>query len=204
VALVGAAREIEPSLGIKLLADLKTVFDTSTLDTLPTATVLSRLIDLPESPWGDLKGKPINDRTLARRLRQYGVKSKKLRVGDTTAMGYAREDLVDVWLRYLPLSPTEAEQAEQASKNGDFSCSGYDHVPDSKRNTPSERNGKSSIGSSIVPDVPDVPLVRGNGGEAPSDDLAIPAFLERCREQDPDRLCALGPGGEGDSLDDLK
>ena len=203
VALVGAARDAEPSLGIKLLADLKTVFGTSTLDALPTATILSRLIDLPESPWCDLKGKPINDRTLARRLRQYGVKSKKLRVGDTTAMGYAQEDLVDVWLRYLPLSPPEAEQAEQGPKNGDFSCSGYDHVPDSKRNTPSERNGKSSIGSSIVPDVPDVPLVRGNGEGAPGDDLAIPAFLDRSRKQDPDRLCPLGPGGEGDSLDDL-
>ena len=170
VALVGAAREIEPSLGIRLLTDLKTIFDSSTLTAIATATILSRLVDLPESPWGDLKGRQINDRILARRLRQYGVKSKKLRVGDTTAMGYAREDLADVWLRYLPLSPTEAEQAEQAEqgpKNGDFSCSGYDHVPDSKRNTPSERNGKSSIGSSIVPDVPDVPLVRGNWGRGP-------------------------------------
>src|SRR5262249_15703200 len=121
-------------------------------------------------------------------------------------MGYAREDLADVWLRYLPLSPTEAEQAEQAEqgpKNGDFSCSGYDHVPDSKRNTPSERNGKSSIGSSIVPDVPDVPLVRGNGGEAPGAELAIPAFLEVANRKVPlDRRPALGP--EGDSLDDLQ
>jgi hypothetical protein len=41
------------------------VFDTSTLDALPTATILSRLIDLPESPWGDLRGKPITDRVLA-------------------------------------------------------------------------------------------------------------------------------------------
>jgi hypothetical protein len=206
VALVGAAREIEPSLGIRLLTDLKTIFDSSTLTAIATATILSRLVDLPESPWGDLKGRQINDRILARRLRQYGVKSKKLRVGDTTAMGYAREDLADVWLRYLPLSPTEAEQAEQAEqgpKNGDFSCSGYDHVPDSKRNTPSERNGKSSIGSSIVPDVPDVPLVRGNGGEAPGDDLAIPAFLEVANRKVPlDRRPALGP--EGDSLDDLQ
>ena len=45
---------------------------------------------------------------------------------------------------------------------------------------------------------------RGNGGEAPSDDLAIPAFLDRNRKQDPDRLCPLGPGGDGDSLDDLQ
>src|SRR5262249_6329204 len=143
VALVGAAREIEPSLGIKLLADLKAVFDTSTLDALPTAVILTRLIALPESPWGDLKGKPINDRTLARRLRQYGVRSRKIRVGDTTAQGYTREDLADVWPRYLPYSPAEAEQAEQAEQgpeNGGFSCSGQQDVPDTERNTPSNRN----------------------------------------------------------------
>jgi len=65
VELIGAARDAEPSLGIRLLADVRTLFDASTLDPLPTATILSRLIELPESPWGDLKGKPINDRTLA-------------------------------------------------------------------------------------------------------------------------------------------
>src|SRR5215469_10752349 len=59
LALVGAARDAEPSLGIKLLADLKTLFDASTLDAMPTATILSRLVDLPESPWGDLKGRQI-------------------------------------------------------------------------------------------------------------------------------------------------
>src|SRR5215475_6858575 len=62
----------------------------------------------------------------------------------------------------------------------------------------------SSTESNTVADVADVALVRGNGGEAPSDDLAIPAFLDRNRKQDPDRLCPLGPGGDGDSLDDLQ
>src|SRR5262249_25415531 len=101
---------------IRLLTDLKTIFDSSTLTAIPTATILSRLVDLPESPWGDLKGRQINDRILARRLRQYGVKSKKLRVGDTTAMGYAREDLVDVWLRYLPLSPEKRNKQNKRNK----------------------------------------------------------------------------------------
>src|SRR5262249_27514764 len=168
VELIGAARDAEPSLGIRLLTDLKAVFDTSTLAALPTATILSRLIDLPESPWGDLKGKAITDRTLARGLRQYGVKSKKLRVGDATAMGYARDDLVDAWLRYLPSSPAEAEQAEQAEQasqiNG-FPCSGSEDVPDSQQNPPSDRNGNSSMKSTRIPDVPDVPLVAGNRGD---------------------------------------
>src|SRR5262245_26102669 len=73
VLLVGAVRYAEPSLGIRLLADLKVLCDTSTLDALATAVILERLTNLPETPWGDLKGKPISDRVLAKRLRQYGV-----------------------------------------------------------------------------------------------------------------------------------
>jgi hypothetical protein len=185
--LVGAAKEAEPSLGIRLLADLKAVFDTSTLDALPTATILSRLIDLPESPWGDLRGKPITDRVLANRLRQYGIKSTTIRVGDSTPKGYARADLIDVWVRYLsPCSPPEAQQAQhpqQTAENGGFSnanvADGADsernigatnatdlgNVADTKRNTPSERNGNSSMKSPPVADVADVADVRGNGGE---------------------------------------
>jgi hypothetical protein len=223
VALVGAARDAEPSLGIKLLADLKTLFDASTLDAMPTEVILSRLTELPESPWGDLGGKPINDRKLGRRLREYGVKSKVIRVGDRTPRGYLREDLQDAWLRYLPAhDAAEAQQAQQVQREpgtGGFSqknvaqteenerngsATSATDVADGKRNSPPERNGNISTKSSIVVDVADVALMRGNGGEAPGDDLAIPAFLDRSRKQDPDRLCPLGPGGDGDSLDDFK
>jgi hypothetical protein len=82
VALVGASRDAEPSLGLRLLADLRTIFSTSTLVAMPTATLLTRLVDLPESPWGDLRGKPIADRELSKRLRQYGIKSRDVHVGD--------------------------------------------------------------------------------------------------------------------------
>jgi len=90
--LVGAAKEAEPSLGVRLLADLKTVFDKRGEDKLATLVVLTDLISLPESPWGDLKGKPITDRTLASKLRQYGVKSRDIYVQDRALKGYTRED----------------------------------------------------------------------------------------------------------------
>jgi hypothetical protein len=180
LALVGAARDAEPSLGIKLLADLKTLFDASTLDAMPTEVILSRLTELPESPWGDLGGKPINDRKLGRRLREYGVKSRAIRVGDKTPRGYLREDLQDAWLRYLPaLDAAEAQQAQQAQqglgtggssqenvaeteeneRNG--SATSATDVADSKRNSPSERNGNNPTKSSAVADVVDVALVPG-------------------------------------------
>src|SRR5262249_62039961 len=93
------------------------LFDASTLDAMPTEVILSRLTELPESPWGDLGGKPINDRKLGRRLREYGVKSKVIRVGDRTPRGYLREDLQDAWLRYLPAhDAAEAQQAQQVQR----------------------------------------------------------------------------------------
>jgi Protein of unknown function (DUF3631) len=173
VALVGAAKDAEPSLGLRLLADLKTVFDTSTLEALPTAVILARLIALPESPWGDLRGRPITDRTLASKLRQYGVRSRDIRIDDKSSplKGYAKADLHDAWLRYLsPCNPTEARQARQARhtpENGGFSQENIADVADGERDGPSERDRNNSMKSSPVAHVADVADVRGNGGSEP-------------------------------------
>jgi Protein of unknown function (DUF3631) len=79
-ALVAAAREIEPSLNIRLLADLRTVFGEE--EVLSTKTILRELCLIEDAPWKDLKGKPLSDAQLARRLRQYGVKSRTIRLDD--------------------------------------------------------------------------------------------------------------------------
>jgi hypothetical protein len=53
VSLVSDAKEAEPSLGIKLLADLQTVFGDAGL--MSTTAILKALHELTESPWNDLK-----------------------------------------------------------------------------------------------------------------------------------------------------
>ena len=78
VALVAVAREVEPSLNIRLLADLRTVFGKQTQ--LTHKTILAELRRLEDAPWGDLKGKPLSDNQLARRLRNYDVKSEDVRI----------------------------------------------------------------------------------------------------------------------------
>lgn len=99
VALVADTKDLEPSPGIRLLSDLRAVFGSS--DELPSKAILQALHALEEAPWADIKGKPLNERGLASRLRQYNVRSKTVRIGTTTPKGYARADLVDVWARYL-------------------------------------------------------------------------------------------------------
>ena len=110
VALVMLAREASPSLGVRLLSDLRKIFGQE--EAKFTTTLLQALIDLPESPWADLKGKPLNDRGLSKRLEPYGIHPKNVRIGDTVLRGYARADMHDAWARYL--QPPEALQALQA------------------------------------------------------------------------------------------
>jgi hypothetical protein len=110
VSLVSLSKESTPSLGIRLLQDLHAVFDSG--DVLSTKTILDLLLSVTESPWGDLKGKPLNDSGLAHRLREYGVKSRQVRIGGWTGKGYVRADLTDAWERYLPPPPHRAETDE--------------------------------------------------------------------------------------------
>jgi len=68
VALLSEAGENEPSLGSRLLIDLKIVFKNATA--LSSKQILQDLQALDESPWRDLKGKPLDERGLAHRLRR--------------------------------------------------------------------------------------------------------------------------------------
>src|SRR5262249_47601374 len=102
VAFVTSARETEPSLGVRLLSDLKVIFHRK--DQMTTEEILRGLHGLKEAPWSDLKGKPLNDRGLAQRLRQYEIRPTVLPGG--AQRGYKRVDLHDAWERYLPPLPS--------------------------------------------------------------------------------------------------
>jgi Protein of unknown function (DUF3631) len=99
VTLVTDAKAANPSLGVRLLADVRQVFGDS--DAMPTVNLIAALISIEEAPWGDLKGKPLDTRRLANLLRPYGVSSKLIRISDKVARGYDRTDLHDPWMRYL-------------------------------------------------------------------------------------------------------
>ena len=109
VALVAVSWDTSPSLGIRLLEDLHSVFGEDRQ--LPTKTILERLCALDEAPWGDLRGKELDPRRLARLLKPYGVKSKNIQVGTARPKGYTTEDLWDSWQRYLPIPEKSATDA---------------------------------------------------------------------------------------------
>jgi hypothetical protein len=116
VSLVSDSKGGSPSLGVQLLKDLHVVF--GDLEVMSTEAILHALGELDDSPWADIRGKPIDARGLGNRLRQYGISKKQVRIGERTLKGYRREDLHDAWMRYLPRPPMERETSETTGTGG--------------------------------------------------------------------------------------
>ncbi len=127
VALVAANRGNQLSLGVRLLTDLQSFFRTQS-DAAWTVDILASLHNLEESPWEDLKGKPLDSRKLANLLLPYGVTSKQVRVGSVNQRGYYRTDLGDAWARYLPLKEDEGVELSPSSQ---IAATSATPVPDS-------------------------------------------------------------------------
>ena len=115
-AMVKASKASTPSLGVRLLGDMRKVFRNA--DKLHTETILKALHAMDEAPWCDLRGKPIDARGLAARLKPYGVGSKQVRVGGLSSKGYESADLADAWSRYLSQAPVGAETSETTETRG--------------------------------------------------------------------------------------
>lgn len=101
----------EASLNVRLLSDLRDVFDEQGADFLTSATVCELLHGIEESPWGQFD---LNPSRLSRRLREYGISPGRNAAGN--ARGYRRADLLDPWERYLP-APM-ASEGVRSCQNG--------------------------------------------------------------------------------------
>jgi len=161
VALNNARSERDPSLGVQLLIDCQRIYENKATDRLTTEDLIEALVELEESPWSDLRGKPLDARGLARRLRKYEVKPANHRFEIGIRRGYLTEDFHDAWLRYLPavtdvadvaLIQREREAAEPVALPDDEV--GYDLLSISK-------NG--SLSSSRTPLQPLQPLTPPEG-----------------------------------------
>lgn len=91
---------------MRLLADLWDLYAKRDTDRMTSTEIVTELRELEEAPWGDLWGKPLDPRRLARELVRYGIASKDLKQPDGRVLkGYridGADGLRDAWLRYLP------------------------------------------------------------------------------------------------------
>jgi hypothetical protein len=94
---------------VRLLLDIREAFGEE--NTISTVNLLAHLNGLDESPWGARRrGEGLDARGLARMLRPFKIKPRKVRVVDKVLRGYHVDSFEDAFARHLP----EAEQAEQA------------------------------------------------------------------------------------------
>lgn len=111
VALVKQAGDREVSLGIRLLGDLRRVFDGARA--LHTETILARLHHLEDAPWAEIKGAPLDPRGLSGLLSAYDITPVKVTVAGKSLQGYRAEHLADAWTRYLPESTTPQKTSSE-------------------------------------------------------------------------------------------
>ena len=117
VALVADLQDSTPSLGLRLLSDIRDVFDSTKERCATTDELLTKLKEVEEAPWLSLRAVGLDARGLAKILKKYEIKPKVLRVGKQTPRGYDREDFVDPWSRYLP-PPRDKSATGATSETG--------------------------------------------------------------------------------------
>lgn len=111
LVIVRDAHDRPASLGIRLLADVRRVFDKVGDLRIRSTELLHELVGLDEAPWSDLGGKgAIDSRYLGRTFDGYGIPAAHpIRFGGSigVAKGFDRRDFADAWTRYLPDFPPE-------------------------------------------------------------------------------------------------
>lgn len=128
--LAKVGQDQDGSWGVRLLTDLRGIFGKHhDPEALPTATLLEELVALEESPWGDLRGRQLDARGLARRLRPHDVRPAVVRLGAVTARCYRRADLIDSWERYLPPGPPQTVTSETSVTGGASEVSSREQTP---------------------------------------------------------------------------
>jgi hypothetical protein len=95
-----ADRADDESLALRLLADIRHVFDRLGVDRFATAALISALRDDEESPWAS-DHHPLTPERLARHLRPFSIQSIQMKIDGVKVRGFSREGFVDTWERYL-------------------------------------------------------------------------------------------------------
>jgi putative DNA primase/helicase len=114
IALSGAADDAK-SVGQELLEDIREIFDHKRVDRISTGQLLEALCADDEKSWAAFnRGKPMTAKQLAKRLHEFKIISRTVRIGHTTPKGYMLSDFDDAFARYVAAtahSPATTAQA---------------------------------------------------------------------------------------------
>jgi len=111
-----AADDLEDSLPLKLLADMRSLWPAGVLH-MATATVLERLKEIPDSPWTDYGKNGLTARALSRMLRPFGAEPRQVRTATGNLKGYQLAELEQAFSRYLPAMCAVSETSDTTRVN---------------------------------------------------------------------------------------
>jgi len=131
-----ANQEQDDSLGLRLLSDVRLVFDDRSVERISTADLITALQADEESPWVSERS-PLTPRRLARLLHPFEIASKQVRIGTASLKGYERAAFVDDWERYLSAPPSPVDPKHRNSE--------HNQSFDVSDRTPSEGGGTAEL-----------------------------------------------------------
>lgn len=118
VALCTEGQADDQSIGARLLADIRQIFEGTGVDRIGSAELVESLAAIETSPWAEwCHGKPITPPRLARLLNPFGIAPDSVRFGSGTRKGYQLEDFVDAFDLYL--SPQKRNNGTKPINTGE-------------------------------------------------------------------------------------
>src|SRR5206468_967132 len=93
--------------------DVFVEFSVAKTERMFSSELVERLNAYAARPWKDLlRGRPVDDRWLARQLSPYGIRPRNLRINGTQAKGYCQEEMIETVRRYVPKAEARALMEE--------------------------------------------------------------------------------------------
>jgi len=134
----------DDSLSVRLLRDIRAVFEASGVDRLASKTLCERLAAIEDAPWAEIhRGKPITQNQLARRLEPFQIAPRTIRLPDgSTPKGYLLDSFRGVFAAYFPDSKRHnATTQRREGESCDFQTAteGACGVPENGTNPNGER-----------------------------------------------------------------
>lgn len=107
-----------PSISEQLLTDVRTIFNDIGEQKIFSSGLVEALNADAENVWVTWnRGQPITQSQLANRLKQFGIKSKDVRIGTVVKKGYDLKQFQDAFARYLPKSSPSSATPLQVSNS---------------------------------------------------------------------------------------
>ncbi|QOK90893.1 DUF3631 domain-containing protein [Ralstonia pseudosolanacearum] len=147
--------EAAQSAGAELLADIQTVFERRAVQRISMADLLAALCEDDEAPWKTWnRGKEMTTRQLGKKLGEYGIKSKVVRIGYDSPKGFDVDQFSDAFARYLssPDTPHPSVTRSQPNVHAGFGVTERKTVQSRDRNLVTTASGDACDRGSVTSD----------------------------------------------------